>query len=359
MSIHSLVVNRSSYPSSLYIYAANLCKANEPYSTLINIGDVKQQPENPPETVSVDIPFGNHYYFSGMLTSAKRKEIGDYAREEQKDTVIHYASSFGKISIQNDIPTTVTLHDHPGNLLKSRLYHNDSESGLKVIYSSFFMNQFYKSSYKIPYIITVSQHVAVGIYEDGFKGEVLVVHPPVSDGFFPIENKESLRKELGIPLGKKVILSVSSAERRKNVSILPHIMDALGPDYILVRVGPAVSNELNFINVDRATLNKIYNASDVFLMTTLEEGFGFPLVEAFKCGIPAVTSDIEIMREVGGEAVIFSDPSDPKQFAVSIKESVENAENFRRLGIERAEKFSMPVFSKNLLGAYRTIIDNG
>ena len=38
------------------------------------------------------------------------------------------------------------------------------------------------------------------------------------------------------------------------------------------------------------------------------EGFGYPVVEAFKTGLPVVSSNIDIIREVSSGAAVLVDP---------------------------------------------------
>jgi glycosyltransferase involved in cell wall biosynthesis len=51
-----------------------------------------------------------------------------------------------------------------------------------------------------------------------------------------------------------------------------------------------------------------------------DEGFGIPVIEAMQLGTPAVISDIEIFREIGGEAARYFDPEQPTQLADRIRE---------------------------------------
>lgn len=48
------------------------------------------------------------------------------------------------------------------------------------------------------------------------------------------------------------------------------------------------------------------------------EGFGLPLAEALRMGVPAVVSNLDIFREVGGKGALYADPDDPQNFAAKI-----------------------------------------
>jgi glycosyltransferase involved in cell wall biosynthesis len=59
--------------------------------------------------------------------------------------------------------------------------------------------------------------------------------------------------------------------------------------------------------VDASKLAALYAGAAVVALPSLYEGFGLPLLEAMRCGTPAVASSIPAHREVGGSAAIYVD----------------------------------------------------
>lgn len=55
----------------------------------------------------------------------------------------------------------------------------------------------------------------------------------------------------------------------------------------------------------------LYKAAEVFVMPSFEEGFGIPLLEAFACNCPVVSSNTGSLTEVGGNACLYFDPNSP------------------------------------------------
>jgi glycosyltransferase involved in cell wall biosynthesis len=48
------------------------------------------------------------------------------------------------------------------------------------------------------------------------------------------------------------------------------------------------------------------------------EGFGIPIVEAFRCDVPVITSNVTSMPEVAGDAALFVDPFNPESIAEAL-----------------------------------------
>ena len=59
-----------------------------------------------------------------------------------------------------------------------------------------------------------------------------------------------------------------------------------------------------------AVLADLFREAQVFALTTQREGFGLPVLEAMAHGVPVVCSDLDVLREVGGDAAIFVDVED-------------------------------------------------
>jgi glycosyltransferase involved in cell wall biosynthesis len=54
------------------------------------------------------------------------------------------------------------------------------------------------------------------------------------------------------------------------------------------------------------------------LMPSRGEGFGLPILDAFACGVPVLTSNLDSMPEVAGNAAVYCDPEDPDSIAAGI-----------------------------------------
>lgn len=205
-------------------------------------------------------------------------------------------------------------------------------------------------------ILTVSETMKREISESGFRGNIVSIHPPVWKGFTFMPDKSSLRKRLSLPKDKKLILSVSTNVKRKNVETVVKTLKLLDEDYMLVRVGNDVGTGVTFSGVSYEKLNEIYNTCDVFLFPTLGEGFGYPVIEAMASGLPVVASNIDIMKETTSNAAVLTEPT-PEASAEGIKEALTNREKYIKLGLKRASEFSFEIFKQEVTSYYKRISD--
>jgi glycosyltransferase involved in cell wall biosynthesis len=103
----------------------------------------------------------------------------------------------------------------------------------------------------------------------------------------------------------------------------------------------------------------LYNACDLFLHTSLYEGFGFPILEAMACGIPIISSDSSSLPEVVKNAGYLLDPNDKDEFVSIIKFVLENKqmiEGLSILGIRNAKTFSWQKTAKETIEVYKTLL---
>jgi glycosyltransferase involved in cell wall biosynthesis len=64
--------------------------------------------------------------------------------------------------------------------------------------------------------------------------------------------------------------------------------------------------------LSRSEIAAIYRAASLVLITSDAEGFGLPMVEALSCGSRVLSTDLPVLREVGGEFATYTPPGDLK-----------------------------------------------
>ena len=70
--------------------------------------------------------------------------------------------------------------------------------------------------------------------------------------------------------------------------------------------------------LDQADLPAIYSMAEAYLYPSNLEAFPIPITEAMSCGTPVVTSDVNGLREIAGDAALGVPPDDPEQIAAAL-----------------------------------------
>lgn len=115
------------------------------------------------------------------------------------------------------------------------------------------------------------------------------------------------------------------------------------PDEMALLRALGIAHKVHQSQVSDSQLAFLYRNAAVFVYPSLYEGFGIPVVEAMSCRCPTVTSNTSSFPEVGGDAVVYFDPTSPTSIRYSI-EKVLNDRNLRHelveRGASRAREFS-------------------
>jgi glycosyltransferase involved in cell wall biosynthesis len=75
----------------------------------------------------------------------------------------------------------------------------------------------------------------------------------------------------------------------------------------LARHIPSPGKVIFACGLSNEEVNAAYSLASVLLFPSLEEGFGWPIIEAMACGCPVITTDQAPMTEVGGDAAFYID----------------------------------------------------
>ena len=97
------------------------------------------------------------------------------------------------------------------------------------------------------------------------------------------------------------------------------------------------------------------------VMPSLCEGFGLPILDAFVCGTPVLTSNLSSMPEVAGRAAVYCDPRRPMSIAEGIVKLLDpaQAERLRQAGYERLREFTWERTARLMCGVYERCVLEG
>jgi glycosyltransferase involved in cell wall biosynthesis len=108
--------------------------------------------------------------------------------------------------------------------------------------------------------------------------------------------------------------------------------------------------------VSDGELAELYAGSACVLATSLHEGFGLPIIEGFGFGAPVITSNLDPMMEVAGDAALLVDPRSVPEMAkamVSVLSDLALARSLVARGRARLEVFGSARVAEGMLEAYR------
>jgi glycosyltransferase involved in cell wall biosynthesis len=139
--------------------------------------------------------------------------------------------------------------------------------------------------------------------------------------FMPYKNVETLARAMHeLPGYRLHLLSrIPAAARERLVALAP-------ADTLVIHDGTSEEDYLALLETATALVT-----------TSLDEGFGLPLVEAMALGTPVVVSDIPIFREIGGAAALYAPATDAGAVASAIRTLEDPAEWIARSEASRAQ----------------------
>ena len=130
----------------------------------------------------------------------------------------------------------------------------------------------------------------------------------------------------------------------------------------LNRVNELASGDKNIIRlgfVSQEELVQLYNLATVFVMSSLYEGFGLPILEAMACGCPVITSKEGSIPEVAGNSAFYVDAYDMGSVASGIRKVFDDQklqEELSKKGLDRVKSFSWKEVARETLSVYESII---
>jgi glycosyltransferase involved in cell wall biosynthesis len=176
---------------------------------------------------------------------------------------------------------------------------------------------------------------------------------------------------------RRFILAVGTREPRKNFTSVAEayvgLPENLRAQIPLVWCGPAGwgdltlspsaarAREVGQIRMAGYVLDRelaaLYRNCTLFVMASVYEGFGMPVVEAMACGARIALSRIPVFEEIAGEYARYVEPLDVEEWGRAIREAVEQSRDFSRIELRRPDlvRFSWRSSAAATLDLYRQL----
>ncbi len=315
-----------------------------------------------------DRPYGSEFIFGSNVTpvvigpQSRHPLLWYYWFEHSIPRVLKetkadiFVSPDGYLSLKTTIPQLSVIHD-------INFYHQPK--GLPWLTSRYLNHYFPKFAKKAKRIVTVSQYSKTDISNHFFVDpkNIDVVYNGASEQFIPLAPEKIALVRADLTNGKPYFVFVGAFNPRKN---LARLIEAYGifrrstsSDVKLVLVGEPMfktsdiqraykkssyKNDIIFIGrkgIDELTC--IIGAALAMVYPSTFEGFGIPVLEAMKCGIPIAASKATAIPEVAGNAAIYFDPYSIEEMAKAMLSIFIDAELRNMLtnrAINREKEFS-------------------
>lgn len=187
------------------------------------------------------------------------------------------------------------------------------------------------------------------------------------------EERMEMNKEFGI--SKPYMLFTGTLEPRKNLkfllSIYPSIYKEVGLDLVVVGakgwgntgIKTIVETETYPIQnvhftgyVSDKQLARLYSGAELFISTSLNEGFGLPQVEAMSCECPVVAAKNSAMTEVLDGAGVLVEGWREEDWINAVKEGVRRKDEIVKRQYERLKKYQ---WTNVMSGLQKFLTENG
>jgi glycosyltransferase involved in cell wall biosynthesis len=199
------------------------------------------------------------------------------------------------------------------------------------------------------------------------KGKITVTPNALGENITPMTQEEALQRRLALGVVGPYVLSVSTRWPRKNMDLAVQSVDLLPPGipHQLILTGKSGWGSQAMGSRSRALgyvsdpdLTALYQGASAYLCPSLYEGFGIPLLEAFACGCPVITSSGGALPEVAGGAAIVVESWDPMEWSSALASLLANEamqESLREKGLARVSAFSWKTTASLTLSVYRQV----
>jgi len=262
----------------------------------------------------------------------------------------------GGIPLKTAVKSLSVIHD-----LNFEHFPEDLPKGVRNYYQFYYR----KIAHKATRLITVSEFSKKDIQKiyQVNPEKIDVVYNGVGEKFRPLTENEIAETRNEVTSGLQYFLFVGSIHQRKN---LPNMMKAFtefrktsSEEILFVIAGAkrwwneemenayeqsAYKKDIRFIGrVENDNLPKVIGSAYALLFASRFEGFGIPIIEAMKCGVPVITSTSSSMPEVAGDAALLVNPDSVESICEAMKKIASDPALRKGLsskGIERANTFS-------------------
>lgn len=365
VSVESFRKKLEDLNNQVFLYAPKISNSEDKNPRVLRFKGIKVFKKPP---MRLALPF--------FLTNPKKEK----AKIDNKLDVVHTHSFFsmgllGKyIAYNQKIPLIYTHHTFYTEYAKIYLKEKIISPHITRLWTKWYVDQ-------ANAIIVPSFKIKKHLENYGAKKPIFVLPTGVNLEFFrkSKKTKQFLRKKLGLPIDKKLLLFVGRIGKEKNPDFLVKVIKQLSSerkDVVLVMVGDGFYLKKLKILVKNLGINKFvkftgrvshqeileyYQSSDIFVFSSSTETQGLVILEAMACELPIVVLEDEAFEGIvidKKNGFIVKEKS-ISIFSEKINQILDNPLIYKKFSVSSRKiacNFSEKIQTEKLLKIYQDLI---
>lgn len=310
------------------------------------------------------LPFKNIYLKAGKRHA--RKAIKVIEKNNIKFDIIHghfaWSAGYAAVQVKKKYNKPLVITGHGYDIYKLPLRSERFKKEIVKVFNS------------ADQVLTVSEKNNEYLKDMGVNNVKVFPNGYTTD-LFHFKEKEPCREKLGLPMDKKIIITIGNLETVKGYEYLVKALDIVkekNPNFLCLHIGAGslegkiksmvsergLDKYITFLG--RIPHNKLvdyFGASDFFVSSSLAEGNPTVMFESLGCGKPFIGTKVGGVPEIisSQEYGLLCDSGDEKALAENILQALDKDWNTEKI-LSYAEEFSWENICKNIEGVYKDLL---